>query len=112
MSSSSRGSYRHRKADDWFPSMASLARNASRRSSPTLMSSIINLNQNRSRSCRKSTEPIHTPSSWKNTETLRTFLPLPTNPSRRSISPIMFSNSSGMLNNNTPTPPPPKKKKL
>ncbi|KAI4307254.1 hypothetical protein L6164_030460 [Bauhinia variegata] len=101
--SSSPRLYRHQSADNSFPSTASSTMDASsRRRSPTPTSS----HQSRSKSMRKSNESCHSHSSSKSAEILRTSSPLPTTPSRRGTTPIMFSNSSGMLK------PPPILKKL
>ncbi|TKY74261.1 DnaJ-like subfamily B member 13 [Spatholobus suberectus] len=92
---SSRGCclYRHRSLDSsCFPSMNSVSRNASRK-----------INQASS----KSYDFMPTPSSLNRSESLKKPPHLPSgNANRRSNTPIMYSNSSGMLK------PPPIEKKL
>ncbi|KAJ7959156.1 dnaJ-like subfamily B member 13-like [Quillaja saponaria] len=79
---SSRGVYRNRGVDNCFPSMPSLSRNASNRRSTTPTPSCIYRNMS-----KKSTDNLpRAPSPL-----------LSKNASRRSSTPIMFSNSSGLL---------------
>ncbi|KAJ7965536.1 DnaJ subfamily B member like [Quillaja saponaria] len=79
---SPRGLYRHRSVDNCFTSMPSLSRNASNRRSNTPTPSRVYRSTSR-RSTDNSSRP---PSPL-----------LSRNVSRRSTTPIMFSNSSGML---------------